>query len=456
MNPSPQATGLLPEPIPAAEAEVVGLLQDLIRIDSSNYGDGTGPGEAETAEFVASRLRDVGIDAETIECGPRRTAVVARIAGLTPDRDALLLHGHLDVVPARSRDWSIPPFAAEIATDPAVSGEAAEMVWGRGAVDMKDMDAMIIATIRAWAVEGVRPDRDIVVLFLPDEEAGGRHGSHWLVDNRPDIFRGVTEAVGEVGGFSFTVRDDLRLYLIQTAERGMAWMKLTAAGQAGHGSLPNDDNAVTALCEAVARVGRHKFPVHVTPTVRDFLAALSESTGIELNADDMDATLARLGPLARVIGASLASTANPTMLTAGYKHNVIPGEASAFIDGRFLPGYEEEFFAEIDAALGPDVVREFVEHQVALETTFDGPTIDVMAAALRAEDPSARAVPYMLFGGTDAKAFSRLGIRCFGFAPLMLPPSLDFGSLFHGVDERVPVSALRFGVRVLDRFLRAC
>ncbi len=456
MNPSPSAAGLLPEPIPAAEAEVVEILRDLIRIDSSNYGDGSGPGEAGTAEYVAAKLREVRIDAETIECGPRRTAVVARIAGVNPERGALLLHGHLDVVPAQARDWSIPPFEAEIAADPAVAGIAAEMVWGRGAVDMKDMDAMILAIIRSWVSGGVRPDRDIVVLFLPDEEAGGRHGAHWLVENRPDIFHGVTEAVGEVGGFSFTVSDDLRLYLIQTAERGIAWMKLTAAGQAGHGSLPNDDNAVTILCEAVARVGRHKFPVHVTPSVREFLSALAESTGLELDPDDMDATLSRLGGLSRVIGASLASTANPTMLNAGYKHNVIPGEATAFIDGRFLPGHEEEFFAEIDSVLGPDIVREFVEHQVALETTFDGPTIDVMSAALRSEDPGARAVPYTLFGGTDAKAFSRLGIRCYGFAPLMLPPSLDFGSLFHGVDERVPVSALHFGVRVLDRFLRAC
>ena len=447
---------LLPEPLPAAEAEVVSVLQDLIRIDSSNYGDGSGPGEAEAAEYVVARLGEVGIDCESIECGPRRTAVVARIEGRNRDRGALLLHGHLDVVPAQGRDWSVPPFAGDIVADPAVSGAAAEMVWGRGAVDMKDMDAMILAVVRAWAVERVKPDRDIVVLFLPDEEAGGRFGSHWLVENRPDIFRGVTEGVGEVGGFSYTVRDELRLYLIETAERGIAWMKLTVQGQAGHGSLPNDDNAVTELCEAVARLGRHRFPVHVTPTVREFLAVLSESTGLDLNADDMDATLAKLGTLAGVVGASVRSSANPTMLSAGYKHNVIPGEASAFIDGRFLPGYEDEFFAEIDAVLGPDVVRELIQHQIALETTFDGPTVDLMSAALRSEDPGARAVPYTLFGGTDAKAFSTLGIRCFGFAPLKLPPTLDFGALFHGVDERVPVTALHFGVRVLDRFLRAC
>jgi acetylornithine deacetylase/succinyl-diaminopimelate desuccinylase-like protein len=330
------------------------------------------------------------------------------------------------------------------------------MVWGRGAVDMKDMDAMILATVRSWARNGVVPDRDVVVLFLPDEEAGGSFGSHWLVENRRDIFDGVTEAVGEVGGFSMTVRDDLRLYLVQTAEKGIGWLRLRAAGTAGHGSMLNQDNAVTALCEAVARVGAIRYPVHVTPAVREFLAVLSEATGTELDPDDMDATLAKLGPMARLVGATLANTVNPTMLSAGYKANVIPGAAEASVDMRFLPGYEDEAFALIDEALGDKVTREFINHDIALETTFDGPSIDLMAAALRAEDEHAVAVPYMLSGGTDAKAFSLLGIRCYGFAPLQLPPALDFGALFHGVDERVPVDALRFGTRVLGRFLRSC
>jgi acetylornithine deacetylase/succinyl-diaminopimelate desuccinylase-like protein len=330
------------------------------------------------------------------------------------------------------------------------------MVWGRGAVDMKDMDAMILATVRSWARNGVVPDRDVVVLFLPDEEAGGHIGSHWLVENRRDIFDGVTEAVGEVGGFSMTVRDDLRLYLVQTAEKGIGWLRLRAAGTAGHGSMLNQDNAVTALCEAVARIGAIRYPVHVTPAVREFLAVLSEATGTELDPDDMDATLAKLGPMARLVGATLANTVNPTMLSAGYKANVIPGAAEASVDMRFLPGYEEEAFALIDEALGDKVTREFINHDIALETTFDGPSIDLMAAALRAEDEHAVAVPYMLSGGTDAKAFSLLGIRCYGFAPLQLPPALDFGALFHGVDERVPVDALRFGTRVLGRFLRSC
>jgi acetylornithine deacetylase/succinyl-diaminopimelate desuccinylase-like protein len=294
-----------------------------------------------------------------------------------------------------------------------------------------------------------------VLLFLPDEEAGGTHGSHWLVDHRPEIFHGVTEAVGEVGGFSMTVRDDLRLYLVQTAEKGIQWMRLRAGGRAGHGSMLNDDNAVTALCEAVARLGRHRFPVVITPTVRAFVDALGESVGVEFDTSDTAALLAQLGPLATFVGASFHNTANPTMLGAGYKVNVIPGEATAHVDGRFLPGQEEIFLAELDAILGEAITRETLISDIALETSFDGPTVDAMAAALRAEDPYARAVPYTMSGGTDAKAFSTLGIRCFGFVPLLLPPTLDFGALFHGVDERVPTSALRFGTRVLDRFLRS-
>jgi len=442
---------VLAPPLPDAEAEVVDLVSELIRIDTSNYGDGTGPGEAEAAELVEARLREVGLDPERYSCGPRRDGVVVRIPGRDRSRGALMVHGHLDVVPARSDDWSMPPFGAEVADDLGVP-----MLWGRGAVDMKDMCGMTLAVVRSWARNGVQPERDIVVNFLPDEEAGGHVGSHWLAKNRLDMFEGVTEAVGEVGGFSMTVRDDLRLYLVQTAEKGIGWLRLTAHGRAGHGSMLNDENSVTALCDAVARLGRLDLPVHVTPAVRDFLAVLSEVTGAELDPDDIEGTLAKLGPMATLVGATLKNTVNPSMLAAGYKVNVIPGEAQAHVDTRFLPGFEEEMFAAIDEVLGDTVTREFVNHDIAVETTFDGPSIDLMAAALRAEDEHAVAVPYMLSGGTDAKAFSTLGIRCYGFAPLQLPPALNFGALFHGVDERVPIDALRFGTRVLGRFLRAC
>ena len=443
--------------IAAAEADVVDLVRGLIRIDTTNAGDRSETvGERAAADYAADALRAVGFDPEPFHTtSPDRAGLVLRIPGTDPDaaERALLLHGHLDVVPAVDADWTHPPFAAEVAPDP---DSGLDMIWGRGAVDMKDMVGMILAVARHWGRTGIRPRRDVVLLLLPDEEAGGLQGSHWLVEHRPDLFAGVTEAVGEVGGFSMTIRDDLRLYLVQTAEKGMAWLRLRAAGRAGHGSMLNDDNAVTHLAHAVARLGDHRFPVRVTETTRAFVAELSEALGVDLDPYDVDGLTRVLGPLARIVGATLSNTVNPTMLEAGSKVNVIPGEATAHVDGRFLPGYEQEFLDTIDELLGSNVVRDFVVRDIALETTFDGPSIDAMAAALRAEDPAARAVPYTLSGGTDAKAFSLLGIRAYGFAPLRLPPTLDFGSLFHGVDERVPLDGLQFGVRVLDRFLRAC
>jgi acetylornithine deacetylase/succinyl-diaminopimelate desuccinylase-like protein len=427
----------------SAEDEVVDLCRDLIRIDSTNPTSD----ERKAAEYIAASLSDAGLDPVLHESEPGRASVVARVPGIDRERAGLLIHGHLDVVPADPADWQVDPFAGEIRDG---------CLWGRGAVDMKDMDAMTLAVIRDRLRTGRRPPRDVVLAFVADEEAGGAKGARWLVDNHPELFEGCTEAISEVGGFSYTVNDDLRLYPIQTAEKGMAWMRLVARGRAGHGSMINEDNAVTALCEAVARLGRHRFPVRTTPTVAALLDALSDALGIELDQDDLDATVARLGPVARMIGATIRNTASPTQLEAGYKINVIPGTATAYVDGRFLPGGEEEFSAELDRVLGDSVQREDVHHDIALETTFDGALVDAMAAALTAEDAGARPVPYLLSGGTDAKSFSRLGIRCFGFSPLRLPLDLDFLGMFHGVDERVPVESLRFGVRVLDRFLDGC
>jgi len=428
--------------------EAVELCRDLIRFASVNDGTGRGKGEREAAEYVAGKLAEVGLNPQVFESAQNRTSVVARVEGEDSSRPALLIHGHLDVVPAEPKAWTYDPFAAEVADG---------AIWGRGAVDMLDMDAMTLAVVRDRLRTGRRPPRDVVLAFVADEEAGGVFGAQWLVENQPQLFEGCTEAISEVGGFSLSVNDDLRLYMIETAQKGLAWMRLTAHGTAGHGSMVNDDNAVTLLCEAVARLGAYSFPVHATKTVRAFLGEISDAFGIALDPDDLEGTVAQLGPLARIIGATLRGTANPTMLDAGYKHNVIPGSASAMVDGRFLPGFEDEWERELDEALGPDlhdkILREYVHYDIALETEFEGALVDAMAGALKAEDPGARAVPYMLSGGTDAKSFSRLGMRCFGFSPLRLPPDLDFAGMFHGVDERVPLDSLAFGVRVLDRFL---
>jgi acetylornithine deacetylase/succinyl-diaminopimelate desuccinylase-like protein len=432
---------------PDSESEVVDLCRELIRFDTTNTGEATTTApERPAAEWVAGRLAEVGIDAELRESAPGRASLVARIAGTDSSRGALLVHGHLDVVPADPDEWRVPPFAGELRDG---------YLWGRGAVDMKDFDAMMLAVVRGWQRTGYRPPRDVVLAFTADEEAGGTMGAHFLVDRHPELLDGCTEAIGEVGGFSFTVSDDLRLYLVQIAEKGMDWLRLTATGTPGHGSMVHEDNAVTALAEAVARLGRHRFPIELTPAVRAFLEHISDVLGIELDPDDPEAAVSKLGPIAQIIGATLRNTANPTRLQAGYKENVVPGKAWATVDCRTLPGRSEEFLEQVREIVGSALTIEYVQHQPAVETSFDGQLVDAMAAALRAEDPGARAVPYMVTAGTDAKAFARLGIRCFGFSPLRLPPDLNFAALFHGVDERVPVEGLRFGVRVLDRFLRA-
>jgi acetylornithine deacetylase/succinyl-diaminopimelate desuccinylase-like protein len=428
------------------EDEVVGICRDLLRIDTSNYGDGSGPGERDAAEHVMALLTDVGLDPELMESDPRRSSVVVRIEGTDPARDALLVHGHLDVVPAHAPDWTVDPFSGE---------ERDGCLWGRGAVDMKGMDAMMLAVLRDIARTGRKPPRDLVFAFLADEEAGGLKGARHVVETRPELFEGVTEAISEVGGFSIDMHGQ-RCYLLQTAEKGISWLRLQAHGRAGHGSQVNDDNAVTRLCEAVARIGGHDWPLEVTPTVRAFLDGVTEVTGIEFDPSDPDQLLKTLGTTARWVGATLRNTANPTVLEAGYKHNVIPGTASALVDCRFLPGRDGELLDTIRSLAGEHVEVEVLHTDVALETTFDGDLVDAMVGALLAEDPGARVLPYCLSGGTDNKSFSRLGIRGFGFAPLRLPAELDFAGMFHGVDERVPTDALRFGTRVLGRLLRSC
>jgi acetylornithine deacetylase/succinyl-diaminopimelate desuccinylase-like protein len=429
-----------------AQDEVVGICRDLIRIDTSNLGDHSGPGERVAAEHVAGLLAEAGLESEILESHRKRASVVARVSGRHPERPGLLVHGHLDVVPASAPDWRRDPFSGEIADG---------CVWGRGAIDMKDMDAMMLAVVRQRLREGRPPARDIVLAFTADEEAGGTWGARWLVDHHPYLFEGVTEAVGEVGGFSITLGHQ-RLYLLQAAEKGMAWMRLTARGTAGHGSMIQPDNAVTELAETIGRLGRHEWPTRLIPSVRAFLEGACDALGIEFIPNDPGQALNKIGAISRVIGATLKNTVNPTVLRAGHKVNVVPQTATADVDGRFLPGYEEEFYAELDRVLGPGVTREMIHTDIALETTPDGDLYTAMTGALVAEDPGARVIPYCLSGGTDAKSFSRLGLRCFGFTPLRLPAELDFSGMFHGVDERVPVEGLQFGVGVLDGFLDRC
>ena len=425
------------------ETEVVQICQDLIRIPSVNFGEGKGD-ERAVAEYVVASLAEVGIESTMYESAPGRCNVIARIKGRDSHRAGLVVHGHLDVVPANADDWSVDPFCGEI-----IDG----MIWGRGAVDMKNMDAMILATVREWARTNYVPSRDIVLAFFADEEAGSIYGSHWMVDKHPELFAGCSEAISEVGGFSVTVGGGKRLYMIETAEKGIHWMKLTASGRAGHGSVMNDENALTRLTEAVARIGTHQWPQRYSTTVKALFKRVADATGKTYDEKDLRPLLSELGFAARMIGATLQNTANPTMLEAGYKANVIPGSASAVIDGRFIPGFEDELNETIKSLIGSHVTIETITRDKALEVPFEGDLVDAMCHAILKEDPEAIPVPYLMSGGTDNKALAELGIIGYGFSPLKLAEDFDFMAMFHGVDERVPVDGLTFGVRVLKDFL---
>lgn len=428
--------------------EVVRFTSELIRIDTGNAGDGACR-ERPAAEYVAERLAGAGLTPTLLERSKGRTNVVARIEGTDPGADALLVHGHLDVVPAEPADWSVHPFSGEVRDG---------VVWGRGAIDMKNMDAMVLAVVREWARSGVRPRRDIVLAFTADEEASAEDGAGFLADRHAGLFEGCTEGISESGAFTFHADRGMRLYPVAAGERGTAWLKLTARGRAGHGSKANRDNAVSTLAAAVARIGAHEWPVRLTPTVRAALGRLAELYGVEADADaphfDVDALLGRLGAAAKLVEPTVRNSANPTMLAAGYKVNVIPGSAVAYVDGRVLPGGEAEFHAAMDELTGPGVSWDFHHREVALQAPVDSPAYAAMRAAIERFDPDGHVVPYCMSGGTDAKQFSRLGITGYGFSPLRLPEGFDYQALFHGVDERVPVEGLHFGVRVLDHFLR--
>ncbi|TFH57218.1 M20/M25/M40 family metallo-hydrolase [Glutamicibacter arilaitensis] len=430
--------------IAVMENEAVEICRKLIQIDTTNYGGNKGAGELEAARYVAQLLQEVGLAAQIYESAPGRANVLVRIPGADRTLPALVVHGHLDVVPAIAEDWSVDPFGAEI-----IDG----MIWGRGAVDMKNMDAMIIAAVRHLQRENITPQRDLIIAFFADEEAGGDYGSGWMVQNHPELFAGATEAISEVGGFSVEI-DGRRAYMLQTAEKGIAWLKLTAQGMAGHGSQLNPDNAVTALAGAVHRIGEHQWPLSYTKTTRALLEQVAELAGLDFDEANPAPLLTAMGNVSRFVGATLQNTANPTALEAGYKHNVIPGQAHALIDCRTLPDQHEATLQTLRELAGEHVEVSMMHEQDSLEVPFAGPLVESMVQSLLAEDPDAVVLPYMLSGGTDNKWLAKLDITGYGFAPLQLPAELDFTGMFHGVDERVPVDSIKFGVRVLHKLLQ--
>ncbi len=438
-------------------------LRALIRIPSVNPPDG-GPdqaagrdpsgGETAAARLCAEILGGHGIEAEVIELTPGRGSCVARLTADGPTTEPpLILLSHIDVVPVEADAWSRDPFSGDL-----VDG----MVWGRGAVDMKNMVAMELGVMAALRRSGAELRRDVIFAAVADEEAGGEHGARGLVGRRPDVFhdasgRPAAAALNEVGGYSITL-DGRRFYTIQVAEKGIVWTRLRTTGTSGHGSMPHDDNAVTKLATAVGAIvadqaGR---PARVLPVVADFPGALGLSDAVKLAETDPSAASAALARrvsdpvMRRSFDAMLRDTVTPNVLRAGSKVNVIAGAGEADIDVRTLPGTDQAaLLAHLQQVVGDDGVVEPVVSLPAIEWPADAEIVRHMHDALRAADPEATPVPMMVTLGTDAKALAQLDIPCYGFAPLRLEADVPFLSLFHGHDERVPVSALAFGLPVL-------
>jgi acetylornithine deacetylase/succinyl-diaminopimelate desuccinylase-like protein len=418
------------------------IVQRLIQFDTTNHGEGIAKSETEAAEYLGSLLEQLDLEPQYFDAAPGRTSVVAQVEGVDRSKPALIVHGHTDVVPADPANWTVDPFGGVIQDG---------MLWGRGAVDMKDMDAMMITALQDILGSGQRPARDLVIAFFSDEENGGVFGSQWMVEHHPELFAKATEAISEVGGYSVHP-NGRRSYLLQTGEKSLVWIKLVARGRAAHGSRLIQDNAITRLAEAVATLGREDWPIRLTETTEQLLAQLAVLMEVDPGLPPDELVLST-GTAAGFIQASLRTTSNPTLLRAGYKHNVIPDTAEALIDIRTLPGEEDAALERVRELVGDDIEIVVMHRDIGLENRFGGPIVEAMVGSLQRHDPGAPVLPYLLSGGTDNKAMARLGIRGYGFAPLQLPFGLDFPSMFHGVDERVPLDALVFGRRVLGDLL---
>lgn len=436
----------------AESPDVVSLLQTLLRFDTTNRAPGDAEGELEAAVWIHDQLKLVGFEPMLLarDDAPHRANVVVRIAGTDPTLEGVLVHGHLDVVPAEAEQWSFDPFGGAVDDG---------YVTGRGAMDMKDMCAMTLSVLLDWAATGNRPRRDVVVAFVADEETDGAYGAQWLVNEHPELFAGVALGIGESGGVieeHAGAEGPVRLARIAAGERGTLHLRLAANGHSGHASRPADDNAVLALVDALHRIGHHEWPLHVSPLVRAQLEQTAAALGVaaDLSSDDgVLRTIADLGDAADVAMFTVRASTTPTVVRAGYKVNVVPGLAEAEVDVRCPPGFEDELLGALPELIGDGVTFEHSVREPSVQAPSDGPWLDAMAASIRQVDPDAVVVPGCLGGGTDAKAFSTLGIACYGFAPATVDPDGRRRSGIHGVDERVPISSLEGGQRILAHFL---
>lgn len=435
------------------EREVVEHLQNLIRLDTTNP-----PGnELPAAQYLADVLRGEGIEAEVLESAPGRGNLVARLKGDGSARP-LLLMSHLDVVPAEADKWAHPPFAAEL-----VDG----FIWGRGAVDTKNLTAVQLLLMLLLKREGVPLHRDVILAATADEEVGGLAGMGWLVEQRPKLLE-AEYAINEGGGFGLDV-GGRRVYVCQTAEKGVCWMKLTAEGRPGHASTPKGENAVATLAAAVARLSRARLPLHVVPTVREFVRQLArllpfpQSVMLPLVLNPVfepliAKALAReemIGPLLR---ASVRNTATPTVLRAGSKTNVIPSVAEAQVDGRLVPGQTpDDLIREIRPYVGEKVRIDLIGTSEPSEAGYQTPFYTLLGEALAEEDAGAAILPFMITGSTDGRFLAKRGVKVYGFCPMKQDTHESPLEMAHGHNERISVANLVFATKVLYKaVVRLC
>lgn len=449
---SGSSRGIAAEAAGLLEREAVDLTRGLIRFDTRNSGDGSCR-ELPAARWAARLLEDVGIGSTIIESEPGRANLIADIAGEDPSLPTLLVHGHLDTVPADPSQWTVDPVAGEIRSD-----GSADCLWGRGAVDMKNMVGMSLAAIRDILRSGEKPRRNVRFILFADEEAGGFKGSEWLVAHRPEVFAGIGHVISETGGFSGTVAGR-RVYYVQVGEKGTQWFSLSAHGRQSHGSQINGDNAVVKVARAATRIAEHKWPADLNPVTRLLFGRIASLLGED--ASPLDGS--RIAHLIEATGfarpwveSSVRNTFNVTSIDAGSTVNIVPATATGLVDGRALPGQEDlvyDVLRRIAAEEGVDVRP--IHRSRGYLSDPDGELFSGIERTLHEEDPDARVLPFLSSGGTDGKAILRLdpSIQVCGFIPLRVPDGFDYIGKFHGIDERVPLSALRFGARTLRRFI---
>lgn len=418
--------------------DVVRLCQDLIRFDTSNPG----ATEAPAAAYVVAKLREAGVEHHVLEPAAGRVTVVAVTAGRERSLPKLALHGHLDVVPADPAGWTHPPFAGEIADG---------MLYGRGAVDMKNFVAMMLAVQLDLRASGRRPRRDLVCCYLADEETGSVLGARYLAEQRPDLLAGVGEALGEVGGVPVSLPGGGRAYTIQTAERGSLWFSIRIPGVSGHAAFSKLPNPVRRLGPLIERINRLRVEEERHEAFGLLCRTVAELTGGP--EDDPEALLEPLGTFGRMALMGRRTEFVPTQVLAGRapSYNVIPPVAELGVDCRYLPGGRERAQRALESVLEPDMTYELPATTLEAEAPAHGPLVAAALKAIQAYDAECRGLlPYVMPAGTDAAALHTLGINCYGFTPLALPDRFDYPAMFHAVDERVPVEALRRGKQMLE------